>query len=159
MNAKAGLIATGLLFAAVTGVQQSSAASASHIDVRGGWQADLYTLKDGTQYPVRGQILFTEKDWSVLFFVMKDGAAQRGSGEGGSYKLKGDQIVLRHRYHVVVAAPELPSLKAQPEQVRIVPEDDAKRDEPAIITIADDKLTINFGPSGNHMSFIRSSAP
>ena len=35
-------------------------------------------------------------------FLVKDGkgAARRGSGEGGSYTLSGDRLLLRHRYNV-----------------------------------------------------------
>ena len=43
----------------------------------GAWSPESYVLKDGTELEVSGLIFFTEKDWTVLFFV-KDGERRAG---------------------------------------------------------------------------------
>ena len=128
---------------------------AEAVDVRGAWRAERYLLKDGHEYPVRGQILFTENNWSVLFFVIgPDGTLQRGSAEAGSYTITGDQLVFTHFYLLTNEAPAIPGLKAQALRLRDIEPDQRPR-EPVTVERHGDQLTIHFGPSGNHMSFVR----
>ena len=71
--------------------------------IQGSWQAEGYSLADGSQHQVRGSILFTAADWTVLFFVMSEGEARRGSAEGGRYHLETDNhLVFDHLYHLAV---------------------------------------------------------
>ena len=75
--------------------------TADEVEVRGAWEAERYLLKDGTEHTVSGRIFFTDRDWTVLFFVMSaDGKPQRGSGEGGTYTLSEDHLVFTHLYHL-----------------------------------------------------------
>ncbi len=131
-------------------------ASAEPPDLRGSWRPESYRLKSGPVHEVTGLITFTEKDWSVLFFIMTDEGPRRGSGEGGTYTLDGNKLVFRHLYnlsggHAVdgFAASDL-SMKVRPTDADDVPA------EPCTIEIAEDQLTIYF-PSGNLMTFRRSS--
>ena len=75
------------------------ARSADGPEIRGAWRPELYQMKDGAQHQVTGLIMFTENDWSVLFFMMNKGEPERGSGEGGTYTLDDDMLVFRHLYH------------------------------------------------------------
>jgi hypothetical protein len=104
---------------------------------------------------VRGQILFTDRNWTVLFFVAgPDGKLQRGSGEGGTYTINGDQLIFTHEYILSNDAPELPGLKAQ--SLKFAEYEASKRpNEPVRLELNGDRLTIHFGPSGNRMSFVR----
>ena len=69
--------------------------------ILGAWNPESYILKDGTEYSVSGLIFFTEKDWTVLFFVKDEqGNVRRGSGEGGTYELEGDRLTFTHFYHL-----------------------------------------------------------
>jgi len=136
---------------------ESNAASSnaeSTVDLRGAWRPETYLLKDGTRHPVDGLIFFTEKDWTVLFFVLEGNKPMHGSGEAGTYALRGNQIVFTHRYRLSVggavgALEEGPRMKV-----------DAAADalaEPCVAERSGDSLTIRFGPSGNAMTFRRSS--
>ena len=70
-------------------------------NLEGAWSTQMYTLKDGGQHVVKGHIFFTEKDWTVLFFVMDDeDKPQRGSAEGGTYVLIGDSLEFTHHYNL-----------------------------------------------------------
>ncbi len=83
-------------------------------DIRGGWNADLYTLKTGERHAVRGSIIFTATDWSVTFFVTPEGGAPvRAAAEGGTYTLDGTKLVLRHLYNFSTgtAVPGLPAVR------------------------------------------------
>lgn len=131
-------------------------AAAESLDIRGAWKPETYRLKSGPVHEVTGLITFTEKDWSVLFFIVTDEGPRRGSGEGGTYTLEGDQLTFRHLYnlsggHAVdgFAASGL-SMKVRPKDAADAPA------EPCTITIEEDLLTIFF-PSGNQMTFRRSS--
>ncbi len=159
--------ATAAPRAAETALTQSAAAnpqSAATItqnttespDVRGSWKPETYRLKSGPVHEVTGLITFTEKDWSVLFFIVTDEGPRRGSGEGGTYTLDGDKLTFRHLYnlsggHAVdgFEASDL-SMKVRPKDAEDAPA------EPCTISIEDDLLTIFF-PSGNQMIFRRSS--
>ena len=131
-------------------------AAAEPPELRGSWRPESYRLKSGPVHEVTGLITFTEKDWSVLFFIVTDEGPRRGSGEGGTYTLDGNKLVFSHLYnlsggHAVegFAASDLSM------RVRSTDADDAPA-EPCTIEIAEDLLTINF-PSGNLMTFRRSS--
>ena len=140
----------------------SLAFSADDSDIRGAWRPELYQMKDGTRHEVTGLITFTEKDWSVLLFIMKKGEPERGSGEGGTYTLDVNKLVFRHLYYFAAG-------KAIPGVSGSVPPSDLpltarKPDAPDIpseactLEVKDDLLTIDF-PSGNLIRFRRSSAP
>ena len=153
--------------AAETALTQSAAANpqnadtipqnaAESLDVRGSWKPETYRLKSGPVHEVTGLITFTEKDWSVLFFIVTDEGPRRGSGEGGTYALDGDKLTFRHLYnlsggHAVdgFEASDL-SMKVRPKDAEDAPA------EPCTIAIEEDLLTIFF-PSGNQMTFRRSS--
>ena len=131
-------------------------ATADTLDIRGAWKPESYRLKSGPVHDVTGLISFTEKDWSVLFFIVTDEGPRRGSGEGGTYTLVGDKLTFRHLYnlsggHAVdgFEASEL-TMKVRPADAGNAPA------EPCTITIEEDLLTIFF-PSGNQMTFRRSS--
>lgn len=116
--------------------------------VEGAWHPEIYRLKDGTVQEVTGLIFFTERDWTVLFFVKDDrGGLERGSGEGGTYTLEGDRLVFTHLYHLSGGSTPLKMSAKSPQ--------DAER-EPCRIELAEEILTIHF-PSGNQMRFRRSS--
>lgn len=134
-------------------IPQTAAVS---LDIRGSWKPETYRLKAGPVHEVTGLITFTEKDWSVLFFIVTDEGPRRGSGEGGTYTLDGDKLTFRHLYnlsggHAVdgFEASDL-SMKVRPKDAEDAPA------EPCTITIEEDLLTIFF-PSGNQMTFRRSS--
>jgi hypothetical protein len=132
-----------------------SALSDAANDLRGSWQAESYTMKGGAiSYPVRGQIIFSEKDWTVLFFTIKDGAVVRGSGEGGFYETSGDKLVFFHRFFAGPAFDAIPGLKAQKSEARV---NATPVREETTYKVEDNHLTINFGPSGNTLTWIRSS--
>lgn len=116
--------------------------------VEGAWHPEIYTLKDGTEQEVTGLIFLTERDWTVLFFT-KDGRGglERGAGEGGTYTLEGDRLVLTHLYHLSGGSTPLKMSAKSPEDAEL---------EPCRIEIAGEVLTIFF-PSGNRMRFRRSS--
>jgi hypothetical protein len=79
----------------------------------GGWTADTYFLKDGFTYPLLGQIIFGEKNWSVCCIVLENGKPQRGSGEGGDYVGGGKNLTFTHHFMISTSAPALPGLKEQ----------------------------------------------
>ena len=130
-----------------------SAAEAS--EIQGAWRTETYNLKEGGKNQVEGLIFFTEKDWTVLFFVMgDDGEAKRGSGEGGSYTLDGGKLVFKHLYHLS-AGEKVGSFAESPLRMFVKGADDAIA-EPCRVTIDGDSMTIYF-PSGNSIEFSRSS--
>ena len=114
-----------------------------------------YVLKDGTELEVSGLIFFTEKDWTVLFF-MKDehGNVRRGSGEGGTYELEGDRLTFTHFYHLS-AGEQLGPLPPSPLRMSVRDAAEAAR-EPCVVDVGETSMTIDF-PSGNRMVFARSS--
>lgn len=136
-----------------TAILQSEAGS---LDIRGAWKPETYRLKSGPVHEVTGLISFTEKDWSVLFFIVTDEGPRRGSGEGGTYTLEGDKLTFRHLYNLS-GGHAVDGFEASELSMRVRPADaeDAPA-EPCTITIEEDLLTIFF-PSGNQMTFRRSS--
>ena len=140
------------MLACPPGLAQSRAAGP---DIRGGWQAELYTLKTGERHVVKGLIVFTATEWSVTFFVTPDGhTPQRASAEGGTYTLDGTNLVLKHLYNFSNGA-ALPGLPASPMRMT-VQGGTAPPLEQVTVSIDVERLTLAF-PSGNTMSFRRSS--
>ena len=140
--------------AANTTAQATAAADTS--DIRGAWKPETYRLKSGPVHDVTGLITFTDKDWSVLFFIVTDEGPRRGSGEGGTYTLEGDKLTFRHLYNLS-GGHAVDGFEASELTMKVRPADagDAPA-EPCTITIEEDLLTIFF-PSGNQMTFRRSS--
>jgi hypothetical protein len=123
--------------------------------IEGAWHAETYFLKEGNQHPVEGLIFFTEKDWTVLFFVMAgDEEPRRGSGEGGTYTLTGDRLVFTHYYHLSTGK-AMEGLDEAPLRMEVHDAHSAAT-EPCRAAIEADRLVLHF-PSGNRMSFKRSS--
>jgi len=123
--------------------------------LRGSWHAETYVLADGKTYEVSGQIHFAERDWLVLFFVIDGGEPARGSAEGGRYTLEGDRLTFEHLYHFSTGK-ALPGLPQSP--LRMEARSGEGTTEAARIELDGERLTIFF-PSGNRMTFRRSSAP
>ncbi len=122
-------------------------------NLEGAWSTQMYTLKDGGQHVVKGHIFFTEKDWTVLFFVMDDkDKPQRGSAEGGTYMLIDDSLEFKHLYNLS-ASNAIGDLAQSPLRMEIRSASEASN-EKCKIKIIQDQLTIFF-PSGNSMTFIR----
>ena len=145
-------VAAFVVLACPPGFAQSGAAG---LDIRGGWQAELYTLKTGERHVVKGLIVFTATEWSVTFFVTPDGQApQRASAEGGTYTLDGTKLVLTHLYNFSNGG-ALPGLPANPMRMT-VQGSTAPPLEPVTVSVDVERLMLAF-PSGNTMSFRRSS--
>lgn len=133
----------------------AAAAQGDPAAIRGGWEARTYEMKGGVAtYEIKGQILFTEKNFTVLFFTMKDGKVIRASGEGGSYETDGKNLTFYHRYFVGPAFPATPGLKAQAAEATIHSTPHA---EPITFVIDGDNLTFHMGPSGNTLTWVRLS--
>jgi hypothetical protein len=132
----------------------ASPALTQEVDILGAWRADTYVLKDGSTHHVEGLMLFSERDWAVVYFVKDDdGKPQRGAGEGGPYTLEGDRLVLTRDYLVIASnaigtLPEIPLRFDVPGVKEPVVED-------CRLEFASDRITIEF-PSGNRMGFRRS---
>ena len=123
--------------------------------IEGAWAPERYLLKDGSEHTVTGRIFFTEREWTVVFFVLGDDETpQQGSGEGGTYTLEGDQLVFFHHYNLS-GGEATGSLAERPFRMTLNPPDDAP-DEPCTIELSDTEMTIHF-PSGNAMTFRRTS--
>ncbi|NNL29761.1 MAG: hypothetical protein HKO77_01995 [Gemmatimonadetes bacterium] len=124
-------------------------------DVRGAWSAQSYHLASGPTHPVRGQIVFTESEWQVVFFVMReDGTPGRGSAEGGGYERTSEGVVFRHLFNLSVGE-AMDGLSAAPLNMVVRDPADAPL-EPTRIGVEGDVLTLYF-PSGNRMTFLRSA--
>lgn len=120
----------------------------------GAWAANEYVLASGARHPVRGRIVFTDREWQVLFFVMDGGEPRRGSGEGGRYTFDGETLTFEHLHHLSYGR-TMAGLPASP--LTMTARDGAGPFEPTGVAIDGDALTLRF-PSGNSMSFTRSSA-
>ncbi len=150
------VLAPAVLATGVAAQEPSSAASGSPPPaLRGSWIPETYTLSDGTVHAVDGRIVFTANDWLVVFFVLEDGRAARGSAEGGRYTLEGDLLTFEHLYHLS-AGEAVEGLEASP--LRMVARPGEGPREPTRVETDGDRLTLRF-PSGNAMSFRRGSAP
>lgn len=121
--------------------------------LQGAWETQKYQLKEGSQFEVQGHIFFSQKDWTVLFFVMDEtGQPKRGSAEGGRYVLNGDSLEFKHRYNLS-GGDAVGSLPESPFRMEIRSKEDSSS-ENCTIKIIQDQLTIYF-PSGNLMTFRR----
>ena len=157
-NAPAAVSPTATTTDATTATPTDAPAQApsGSLDVRGAWKPETYRLKSGPVHEVTGLITFTEKDWSVLFFIVTDEGPRRGSGEGGTYTLEGDKLTFRHLYNLS-GGHAVDGFEASGLSMKVRPKDAADAPaEPCTITIEEDLLTIFF-PSGNQMTFRRSS--
>ena len=134
-------------------VTSAPAVAQSPSRLLGAWAAERYHMAAGGEHEVQGRIFFSEGDWQVLFFVVdEEGHVRRGSGEGGTYALDGDQLVFSHLFNLSVGeemvglpAAELRMVSRSPEGAPL---------EPTDIRIDGDVLTLFF-PSGNRMTFRR----
>jgi len=128
-------------------------AEAGAADIVGAWEAQSYLLSSGEEHNLAGKIFFTASHWQVVFFVLDDeGAARRGSAEGGAYATEGERLTFMHRFNLSVGE-ALPGLPA--DDLRMVVHD-TMTSEAARFAIDDDTLTLFF-PSGNAMRFRRTS--
>lgn len=135
--------------------QEAAAADEPVLPIVGGWEAIEYELASGPRHSIRGRIFFTSDEWQVLFFVMQGDEPLRGSGEGGRYSLEGEELTFEHLFHFSVGD-ALEGLPASP--LTMTARDGEGPLEPSRIELKGDALTLHF-PSGNSMSFRRSSAP
>jgi hypothetical protein len=116
--------------------------------IAGAFRPETYTLRDGTVKAVTGLIFFTDRDWTVLFFIQDGrGGLAQGSGEGGTYTLEGERLVFKHLYHLSGGETPFKMSAKGPDEADL---------EPCRIELAGEILTIYF-PSGNQMTFRRSS--
>ena len=129
-------------------------AAGQDTDLEGAWVPTSYVLDDGTRHTVDGRIFFAASDWTVLFFVTEDGAARRGSAEGGTYETSGNQLVFTHLYHLSVGE-AMDGLPESPLRMNRTSAADAARED-SRFEIEGERLTIFF-PSGNRMEFRRSA--
>jgi hypothetical protein len=122
--------------------------------LEGSWKADRYYLKNGSEYPAAGQILFTGNQFSVVYLVLKDGKPQRGSGEAGDYSVDGEKVVFTHRYLVTTPAEAIPGLEQQQLHHAERSASDPTTIERATFKIEGERLTLFF-PSGNRLTWTR----
>lgn len=147
------LAVSALAFFAAAGTP-SQAVAQPPPDIRGAWSAQDYRLTGGPTHPVRGQIVFTEQDWQVVFFVLDaTGAPLRGSAEGGSYERTADGVIFRHLFNLSVGE-AMDGLAEAPLRMVVRDPKDAPL-EPTRVGVEGDVLTLYF-PSGNRMTFLRS---
>ncbi len=143
---------------------RSVAPQAAALDpIVGSWRPRAYRLAAGAELPVDGRIVFLARsddgsrgEWSVTFFVTgEDGAAVRGSAEGGAWSREGGSLLLTHQYHLSAGDAAGP-LAAAPlaMAMRSAEEADANHREPCEVTVEGGLLTLFF-PSGNSMTFER----
>ena len=147
-------------------VSVSPQASAARDPIVGSWRPREYRLAAGETLPVDGRIVFLARsddassgEWSVTFFVTgDDGAAVRGSAEGGAWSREGRSLLLTHGYHLSAGNAAGP-LAAAPlaMALRSAEEADANHREPCEVTVEGGVLTLYF-PSGNSMTFERVEA-
>ncbi|MYF77455.1 MAG: hypothetical protein F4174_09070 [Acidobacteria bacterium] len=132
----------------------------------GSWRPREYRLAAGETLPVDGRIVFLARsddggrgEWSVTFFVTgEDGAAVRGSAEGGEWSRDGRSLLLTHQFHLSAGGAAGP-LAAAPlaMAIRSAEEANAHHREPCEVTVEGGLLTLHF-PSGNSMTFERVEA-
>ena len=160
----AGLAAPGC--APPGGAPDSAAVRPTPDPIVGSWRPREYRLAAGETLPVDGRIVFLARsddpgrgEWSVTFFVTGgDGAAVRGSAEGGEWSRDGRSLLLTHRFHLSAGAAAGP-LPETPLAMAFRSAEEAARNhrEPCEVTVEDGLLTLYF-PSGNSMTFGRVEA-
>ena len=144
----------------------SPQSSAAPDPIVGSWRPREYRLAAGETLPVDGRIVFLARsddggrgEWSVTFFVTgEDGAAVRGSAEGGEWSRDGRSLLLTHQFHLSAGGAAGP-LAAAPlaMAIRSAEEANANHREPCEVTVEGGLLTLFF-PSGNSMTFERVEA-
>ena len=150
--------------AAGPGNIRSVAPQAAALDpIVGSWRPRAYRLAAGAELPVDGRIVFLARsddggrgEWSVTFFVTgEDGAALRGSAEGGEWSRDGSSLLLTHQFHLSAGAAAGP-LPEAPLAMAFRSAEEAARNhrEPCEVTVEGGLLTLHF-PSGNSMTFER----
>ena len=151
------LASLALLLPSTASAQQRAAARSApareRSPIEGAWSAQRYVLAGGADHEVRGRIFFAEHEWQVLFFVMDEaGEPRRGSGEGGGYTLRGDNLVFTHEFNLS-GGDAMEGLPAA-EISMTVRDEEGTVLEPTRAEIQGDALTLHF-PSGNRMTFVR----
>ena len=140
-----------------TAVMGSSPPHHAPADLRGAWALETYLLKDGTRRPLAGRLMFTEREWLVLYFVTDKGVPQQGSAEAGTYSLTGDRLVFTHLYTLTAGGSGAASGEGP---VKMALHDAARAPtEPCTVVLQGDRLTIHFLPSGNSILLRRTSGP
>ncbi len=143
----------GSLLILLTVVALDATAQENETRLDGVWAAERYAMRDGTTHRVTGRIFFSGTEWTVLFFVMdQQGNPKRGSGEGGTFTLHGNDLVFSHLFHLS-AGDEMDGLPATPLRMETHSAAQAQT-EPSTIELNRNRLTIFF-PSGNRMEFSR----
>ncbi len=143
----------GSLFLLLAAVALDADAQENDRALEGVWSAERYVLRDGPAHRVSGRIFFSGNEWTVLFFVLDpNGNPRRGSGEGGTFTLRGNDLVLSHLFHLS-AGDEMNGLPASPLRLETHSAAEAQT-EPSTIALNRNRLTVFF-PSGNSMEFLK----
>ncbi len=169
--ATASVLAISLLALAACGSPGESPAANSDTPtvaapadpIVGSWRPRAYRLGGGEELPVDGRIVFLASrehrasgEWFVNFFVTgEEGAAVRGSAEGGEWSRDGRSLLLTHQFHLS-AGEAVGSLPAAPLAMALRSPAEAADNhrEPCEVTVEGNLLTLFF-PSGNSMTFER----
>ena len=143
-----------ILSLACTGFIACAEAPVPQQSLDGSWRPVVYQLHQGEREPVDGILFLDDGVWSVVFFVLDEsGEPVRGSGEGGSYTVDGDQLALTHHF-VLSAGQAVGKMHQDPLRMELYGDGGAAGVEMCSFTIADDRLTLFF-PSQNEMIFER----
>lgn len=149
-------MAPRLLLLLAACVVPAAQGASGDLEVRGAWHPDTYILKDGTRHAVRGSIVFTDREWSVLFLIAPDGRTPlRGSAEAGTYRLTGNRLVFSHLYNLSGGG-AVEGIPESPFEMNLHAAGEAPS-EPCTVERSGSRLTIRF-PSGNAMEFERAAA-
>lgn len=125
-------------------------------EIQGVWAADRYELAGGAEHALRGQIMFDQDRWTVLFFVLgPNGEPVRASAEGGTYHATADTVTFSHLYNY--SEGEAVEGMAAAEMRMVARESDGPL-EPTRYSVNGDELSLFF-PSGNRMRFTHTSTP
>ncbi len=143
-----------ILSLACTGFIACAKAPVSQQSIAGAWRPVAYQLYQGEREAVDGILFLNDGVWSVVFFVLdEDGEPVRGSGEGGSYAVDGDELVLTHRF-ILSAGQPVGEMHPDPLRMELHGDGESAGVEKCSYTLTDDRLTLFF-PSQNHMVFER----
>lgn len=149
-------MASRLLLLLAACVVLAAQAVAGDREIRGAWHPDTYILKDGTRHPVRGLIVFTDRDWSVLFLIAPDGRTPlRGSAEAGRYSLTGNRLVFSHLYNLSGGG-AVKGIPESPFEMNLHAAGEAPS-EACTVERTGSRMAIRF-PSGNAMEFERAAS-
>ena len=114
----------------------------------GSWKPKRYIMNDGNSKTVDGHIFFSDRQWSVVFFVLDDkGNPINGSAEGGEYKLENDNLTFWHHYNLSDI-----TKGTSGNLTKTIYDEDHRQKELCRIEVEEDVLVIYF-PSGNSMIF------